>query len=689
MKKRVFFAALILLLLSLSSLSQEKKASKDLPEKYRKWLEEEVAYIITPREKDVFLQLASDRERDTFIEAFWKQRDPTPGTPQNEFKQEHYRRIAYANRIFGRGTPRPGWRTDMGRIYIILGEPINIERYEGFSFVYPTQIWYYQGDQRYGLPPFFNVVFFKKKGSGEYKLYSPMTDGMRELIIDKKIAGGDAEYVYEQLYQYDAKLAQASLSLIPGETPLPDNPSISSEFLLANIASLPRKKVEDEYAEKLLKYKDVVEVDYTANYIHNDHLVSLIQDEQGVFYVNFSIEPDSLSVDHYEDKYIAHFELNGNVTDSDGKTIFQYGKTFPLELTEEKLQQLQRSSYSIQDAFPLVAGSFRLSIILKNTVSKEFTTLEKQIILPPEKDAFWVSPIILGYRVERDARLKNMKKPFTCQNFQIMPHAKKIFTPSDRLYVFFQIHNPPAEMKREGSVRIFLVGEESKIPLATEKLADLQDERNILMDFPLDGNKPGYYTLRVSLLDKEGREVLSKKEDFQIILSGSVARPWVFSKVMPLTPQTRAEIDFILAGQYAAQGNLSRARSLLERIYHQTLRLKYAYRLSEILFKQGEYEKVKDILIPFKNSSPGSFDWLVLLGRAHQALGEYAEAIQNYKEYLVRVGTNLLVLNAIGDCHALLGDRQEALKAWRKSLEFNPNQPEIKEKIKRLQKESK
>jgi len=108
----------------------QKAAKVKLPEFYKKWLEEEVVYIIAPMERDVFLKLQTDRERDLFIEAFWKQREPTPGKAQNEFKIEHARRIAYANRYLGRDAPRPGWRTDRGRMYIILGEPGDIQRFE-------------------------------------------------------------------------------------------------------------------------------------------------------------------------------------------------------------------------------------------------------------------------------------------------------------------------------------------------------------------------------------------------------------------------------------------------------------------------------------------------------------------------------------------------------------------------------
>jgi GWxTD domain-containing protein len=161
--------------------SKNAPAKAVLPERYTRWLEEEVVYLITKRERDVFLQLQTDRERDIFIDAFWKHRDPTPGTPRNEFKEEHVRRVAYANKYYGRSTPLPGWKTDRGRIYILLGPPKNIEQYDHVNGVYPTEIWFYLGDPDLGLPTAFNVIFFRKDGGGDYILYSPTEHGPRSL----------------------------------------------------------------------------------------------------------------------------------------------------------------------------------------------------------------------------------------------------------------------------------------------------------------------------------------------------------------------------------------------------------------------------------------------------------------------------------------------------------------------------
>ena len=103
----------------------ERALKQELSKPYKKWLDEDVVYIITDEERAAFKQLSNDEERDNFIEAFWQRRDPTPDTEENEYKEEHYQRIAYANEHFAAGVP--GWRTDRGRIYIVFGKPDEIE----------------------------------------------------------------------------------------------------------------------------------------------------------------------------------------------------------------------------------------------------------------------------------------------------------------------------------------------------------------------------------------------------------------------------------------------------------------------------------------------------------------------------------------------------------------------------------
>ena len=159
--------------------AQEKVPRPELDTAYRKWLNEDVAYIITDAERTSFKQLTTDAEREQFIRQFWLNRDPTPGTIENEFKEEHYRRIAYANAQYA--SSFPGWKTDRGRIYITYGPPDEIDdhssggaytlpREEGGATIttYPFQQWRYKYIEGMGS----NVImeFVDKARTGEFHL---------------------------------------------------------------------------------------------------------------------------------------------------------------------------------------------------------------------------------------------------------------------------------------------------------------------------------------------------------------------------------------------------------------------------------------------------------------------------------------------------------------------------------------
>ncbi len=156
-----------------------RKLEKELATPYKKWLEEEVPYIITGEERSAFLRLQTNEEREQFIEGFWQRRDPTPDTVENEFKEEHYRRIAYANERFSSGIP--GWRTDRGRMYIMWGPPDNIESHSagstynrpmseggGQTTVYGFDDWNYHYME--GIGQNITIEFVDPTGTGEYHI---------------------------------------------------------------------------------------------------------------------------------------------------------------------------------------------------------------------------------------------------------------------------------------------------------------------------------------------------------------------------------------------------------------------------------------------------------------------------------------------------------------------------------------
>jgi len=183
MKRPAFIALALVLFLSGTVPGQKKAREQDLGQKYRSWLNL-TAYIMLPQEKEVFLKLTTDRDRDIFMESFWKQRDPTPGTPQNEYQDEIIRRFNYAQRRVSQGHHAGRLAHRSGEILHHPRTPNSIERFDGQREIRPCQVWYYYGDVRKGLPTYFGLVFFRRSGVGEYQLYDPLTDGPAQLLRD-------------------------------------------------------------------------------------------------------------------------------------------------------------------------------------------------------------------------------------------------------------------------------------------------------------------------------------------------------------------------------------------------------------------------------------------------------------------------------------------------------------------------
>ncbi len=670
------FFILLLFLLYFNLLSDSKNFL--LPEKYRKWLEE-VVYIITPKEKEVFLQLQNDREREIFINAFWKARDPDPNTPENEFKDEHYRRIAYANHYFGRLSPTPGWKTDRGRIYIILGEPNQKEVYENLPDVYPVEIWFYQGLGKYGLPNAFYVVFFRRDDSSDYEIYSPVKDGPKSLLRFFEMYKGadplDFEYAYRLLYQAKPEIASKAISLIPGEQST-TAPSLASEVLLSNISFAPIKRVKDEYAEKLLKYKEIIEVDYTANYIENSFVCKVIPENRESAYIHYLIEPKRFSVELVNGNYRTFLEIDGRLTDLKGKTIYQFNRKLSVSLTEKEVNELKLKPISIQGLVPVATGNYRLSIILKNVVSKEFTVIESDINYPSFPETLAMTPLLLGYHYKEDTEEK--KRAFRVGNGRLFLSAIPNFSVSENLHILFSILGSEEELRKTSSVKFLLSDETGNV--VKEKSLPLKislKSSSVHETFELKDLKSGNYKIEVKIEDQEGRILLSEKKEFGVSAVPFIPRPLVYSE--PSASPGDPIFYFTVGSQYFNKGENDKAIELFKKAYlMEPLNQKFAIGYARSLLFEKKYSDMKEVLLPFissENKEPSVFE---LLGIAHQALGEFEEAIDIYKKYISHFGLKLSVLNSVGECYLRIGDKENALSAFEKSLEINPAQEAIR-----------
>lgn len=685
MKKTAAFVLFLLLSLMISGEPAHQKTQKhSLPERFTDWLEEEVVYIIAPLEEKVFLQLQSDRERDLFIQAFWAQRDPSKGDNENEFRKEHNRRINYANQYFGRATPKAGWKTARGRMYIILGEPNDRVRFEGKNQVYNTEVWFYQGLSNVGLPPGFNLVFFQQGGVGEYILYSPLKDGPMALLTSDFGDQTDHLSAYRRLRDREPELANFSLSLIPGEGPdISGRPSMTSDILLQRIETTPMRTVKDKYARKFLDYKDIVEVEYTANYIDSDSLVKVIKDPSGIYFVHYAIEPERLSVNQINEKYYTVLKLNGSVSDLDGETIHQFEKEIKLEFDKEQIQQISQRPLSIRDMFPLIPGKYKMSILVKNEISKEFTSLERNLLIPSEKDSFQMTSILMGYKKRDNPPPENRLRPFQMGKYQIYFHAKRVFLTQDELVLTFQIHGMSQELKDRGELKYTFLKNDKEFKSFTKRITEYDEVPDFVEQVSLQEFFPAHYRVRVTL-QIEKQEVLFETEEFDVTHVESIARPWIYSQLLAATNDP--VYAYITGQQFFNSGKLQDALEYLENAYSKKPdNAVFALGLSRIYAELKEYTKIVPILEPLMNlpESP-SYDVHFLMGASYRELGEFGKAIEMFDKAIQQFGVNSLVLNALGGCYYRWGQLSNALTAWEKSLEINPEQPEIRKNVKAI-----
>ncbi len=612
--------------------------------------------------------MTDDKSRDLFIEAFWKRRDPTPGTAENEFKQEHIRRFQWANRYLRDGA-RPGWMTDRGKFYIILGEPISKTKIETID-VYPAEIWYYYGEQGSKLPSHFALVFYRKGGSGEYKLYDPLIDGPDSLFLQRQAYNVfDYEKLYEKLKELSPSLADVALSPIPGEIPYNYQPTAKTALLTKDIMELPKERIDTEYARNFSKYKGIVDVEYSVNYISNKNIFSIQPIRASEYsFVHYAIELKTLSVDTYKDKYYTNLELNGAIKDMNDKIIFQYKKNYSLYFDEGQFDAIKKSGLIIEDIVPIITGSYKIQVLVKNTLSKEFTFAEANLEIP-KKDVM-ISDIIFAYDLDKD--FSEDIKPYKISSNLLKVQPINVFTQSDSIYLYYGAKN-----LLQGSYFIKInINDGAKIIKTFSKNVDIIDGYyEELIKVRASEFTAGRYNVSVELYNNKGNKIAYKETYFDISSIAVIGRPNYAAKIIP--SKNEFLIWQIIGDEYYAIGDYSSALGYYRKV-NETKGdfLPAAKRMLEVYTALKKLDEAISF-IENANIKDKDADFYYLCGKVYEANQDYEKAEKNYLESL-RISRNINNLNALGLLYVKLERMEDGKKLLEESLEINPNQEEIK-----------
>jgi len=679
--KDIFRALLAASLIVLASAAGEAAADTPLLPEHKDWLEM-VRPIISKTERDVFLNLTTAEERNTFIRYFWKQHDTLPDTSENEFQKEYMKRVQFADQNFGHDSGKKGSLTERGFFYLLLGPPLERNLYTTESQILPLELWFYKGDERYGLPPYFYLIFYQPMGMGEFRLYSPGVEGPETLVIpsmtEQTVTRSSA---FEIIHKLNAELASASLSYMPGERPMGAG-SFSSDQIIASVRELPEKEFSDAYARNYLDYKDFVETEYSDAFTESTLLVKVFR-AGGADFIHWTLEPGRVNFALRDEAYVAFFELVLRLVDAAGRTVFERNEEIPLKISAEQYKQHERRRFAFQDILPVIPGDYRFLLFLENKTGRDFSSQEARISVPVEPGPLALGPILL-FRDKESVPFSAgpiSRTAFELEGSRFLFDSSNEFPKNDALGLFVQplnLSGDAAETARLG-VRVEIRPADSAAPVwsATRPLNEVRPAGHTGIEWegiPLSPLEAGYYEIEVALLDSSAKPMISARDHFILLNQAGALLPWIYSRKRPAFPN--AEQLAILGAQYFAVEDYVRARDMLEK----SLAFKDAsptrLLLAKTLYGQKAYQDSLALITPIYESTRDR-EAAKIMALDFAGLEDWNSALVYLKDVL-KQATEIGVLNLTAECLIRLNRAEEALPLLQKSLELNPGQEEAK-----------
>jgi GWxTD domain-containing protein len=501
------------------------KLERELPTPYKKWLEEDVTYIITDEERRAFLQLQTNEEREQFIEQFWLRRDPTPDTPENEFKEEHYRRIAYANEHYASGVP--GWKTDRGRIYILWGKPDELESHPsggtynrpedeggGTTSTFPFEQWTYRHMD--GIGDNITLEFVDDSMSGEYRLTSD--PGAKDALSHVPDAGlGELEE--EGLSTKADRFTRTDGSTAPLTAGM--TPESADEFTRIETFA----KV---FQPPPIKFKDLDEI-VTSRIVRDEIKFSYrfdfmrITSDTVLVPITVQIPNGQLSFQEKDGVHTATINIFAKISTLTGRTVQTFEDVIRRDFPDSLLQQSLKGDSIYQKAVPLSPGLYRLDIVLKDINSNDVGVINARLAVPPyDDDKLDASTLILADMIQPVATNQIGVGQFVIGELKVRPKLDQSFRTDQPLGIYLQFYNFKVDdktHKNNASITIKVTQgdhEVARVVESGEQLNENGEQVTIHSLVPLSAFTPGQYHLDIQATDQISKQTISRSSDFTV-----------------------------------------------------------------------------------------------------------------------------------------------------------------------------
>ncbi len=504
-----------------------RKTLKELDSQYRQWLNEDVIYIISPEERNAFLQLDTNEEREQFIEQFWLRRSSNPDLPDNDFKEEHYRRIAYANEHYASGIP--GWKTDRGRMYIMWGPADEVDSHPsggtydrpmeeggGSTTTYPWETWRWRYLEGIGE----NIIleFVDPSGSGEYHL--TMDPSEKDALLHVPGAGLSLLESMGMASKTD-RFTRSDGTNLP--TALGGTPASMDEFnrleLYAKVQKPPEVKFKDLEAIVTARIvRDQLKFTWRTDFMKVTNDTVLVP-------ITIQVANGQLSFQAKDGIHSATMNVFGRVSTLTGRVVQTFEDPVAKDFPDSLFQQSLKLQSIYQKAVPLRPGLYRLDIVIKDVQSGNVGVVNTRLAVPRYADEkLDASTLILADQLEHVPAKQIGTGQFVLGSTKVRPRLEADFAVTDRLGVYLQVYNLKSDEKTHKSSATFeYTVKKGNQPVAgmqfketSEEMKQTGDQVTIERWLPLSTLTPGKYTIEINATDGIANQSISKTAEFTV-----------------------------------------------------------------------------------------------------------------------------------------------------------------------------
>jgi GWxTD domain-containing protein len=511
--------------LSKEERKRQKRAREEMESPYKKWLSEEVPYIITSEEREAFKKLTTDAEREQFIEQFWERRNPNPGSGYNEFKEEYYRRIAYANEHFSSGIP--GWKTDRGRIYIMYGPPDEIDAHPsggsymrpaseggGETSTYPFETWRY----RYidGIGNNIELEFVDPTMTGEYHL--TMDPGEKDALLHVPGAGLTDMEAMGLASKADRFTRTDGMTIGQSMGGMPESMEEFTRLdLYAKIFKPPAVKFNDLRALVTSKLSaNLLPFEVRTDFVR-------ITDETVLTPITVQIPNRELQFQNKDGVMHAVLDIYGQLSTLSGRVATTFQDSVVLDVPESQFQQYATRKSVYQKALPLRPDLYKLSVVVKDDTSGRMGSLDLGIHVPQFGDQHLAnSSLILADLIQPIPTTQVGTGPFVIGSTKVRPSVDDKFTREQTLGIYMQVYNlglDPKTHRPSMSVQ-YDISKDGKSVLTQDedpsKWNHPVQQITLEKELPLKPLAPGKYSVQIKITDNVKKQTVTPSASFEV-----------------------------------------------------------------------------------------------------------------------------------------------------------------------------